>query len=70
VTSRLPTTGMLFSAMQAVTHAVQPMQVVRSICMAHRRPSLLVAGTMVRGNSRPSSLCSSFFASVPSAGLP
>ena len=31
----LPTTGMLFSAWQATTHALQPMQAVWSIDMPH-----------------------------------
>ena len=31
----LPTTGMLFSAWQATTHALQPVHVVRSIAMPH-----------------------------------
>ena len=35
VTCSLPTTGMLFSAWQATTQALQPMQAVRSIAMPH-----------------------------------
>ena len=31
----LPTTGMLFSLWQATTHALHPMQAVRSMTMAH-----------------------------------
>jgi hypothetical protein len=31
----LPITGMLFSAVQATTHALQPVQALRSIAMPH-----------------------------------
>jgi hypothetical protein len=34
-TSCLPTTGMLFSDWQATVHALQPMQLFRSIAMPH-----------------------------------
>ena len=33
ITCSLPTTGMLFSAMQATTQALQPMQAFRSMLM-------------------------------------
>ena len=43
-TCSLPTTGMLFSAWQATTHALQPMHAVMSIAMPQACGSLNAIG--------------------------